>query len=119
MLNEIHNDINSSCVGKSQICYHRRETHRVKVSPTTTSRIFVSIGYEGVDLPQSGDWEPMLFSIEPQLLERDDSPGLRIASTKDNPIRALLDLVQPLVGEHRASRKDWRVARPRWNPYAV
>ena len=79
----------------------------------------MSIGYEGVDLPQSGDWKPMLFSIEPQLLEHDDIPGLRIASAKDNSIQALLNLIQPLVGEHRTSREDWRVARLRWNPYAA
>ena len=77
----------------------------------TTSRIFGSTGYEGVDLPQSGDWKPMLFSIELQLLERGDIPCLRIASAKDNSIRALLDLIQPpVVNTERAGKiGGWHV----------
>ena len=81
--------------------------------------VFVSASHEGIYLPQSGDGEPMLFFLKFQLLERDDIPSLRVASTKDDSVRALLDLVQPLVREHRTSWKNRRVMRPRWNAHAV
>ena len=81
--------------------------------------MFVSTSHERVYLPQGGDGKPMLFFFEFQLLERDDIPGLRIASTEDDPIRALLDLVQPLVAEHRAGWENGRVECPWWDTHAV
>ena len=81
--------------------------------------VFVSASHESIYLSQSGDGKPVLFFFEFQLLERDDIPGLRIASAEDDPVRALLDLVQPFVGEHRAGWENGRVERPRWNTYAV
>jgi len=81
--------------------------------------MFVSARHERVYLPQSGDRKPMLFFLEFQLLERDDIPGFCIASTKDDPIGPLLDLVQPLVYEHRAGWENGRVARPWWNTHAM
>ena len=61
----------------------------------------------------------MLFLFEFEFLERDDIPGLRIASAEHNSVRTLLDLVQPLVHEHGTSRHNWGVTRPRRNAHAV
>ena len=81
--------------------------------------MLVSASHERVYLPQSGDRKPVFFFLEFQLLKRDDITGLRIASAEDDPVRALLDLVQPFVGEHRPGWEDRRVARPWWNAHAV
>jgi len=81
--------------------------------------MLVSASHERVYLPQSGDWKPVFFFFEFQFLERDDISGLCIASTEDNPIRALFDLIQSLVGEHGASWENGRVARPRWDTHAM
>jgi len=81
--------------------------------------MFVSASHESVYLPQSGDRKPVLFFFELQPLERDDVPRFSIASTEDNPIGALLNLVQPLVGEHGTGWENGRVARPWWNTHAM
>ena len=81
--------------------------------------MFVSASHERIYFPQGGDGKPMLFFFELKLLERDDIPGLCVASTEDNSIRALLNLIQPLVVEHGTSWKNGRVVRPRWNTHAM
>jgi hypothetical protein len=81
--------------------------------------VFVSASGEGINLPQSGNRKPVLLFFELQLLERDDIPGLSIASTEDNAARAPLDLVQPLIGEHGASGNNRRVERMRCAVYSM
>ena len=81
--------------------------------------MLVSTSDERVYLPQSSDREPVLFFLEFQLLQRNDISGLCIASAEDNPIRALLDLIQPLVDEHRAGRENGRMKYPWRDAYAM
>ena len=81
--------------------------------------VFVSASHEGIYLPQGSNGKPVFFFLEFKLLERDDIPGLFIAGTEDNPIRSLLDLVQPFIVKHGTSWKDGRVVHPWRNAYTM
>ena len=123
MFDEIHDDIYSSNIrrfgGSSRATQNSLSQSLSDDYFPNVHDVLVSAGHECIYLPQSGDGKPMLFFFEFKLLERDDIPGLYIASTEDNSIRALFNLVQPLVIEHGTGWKNGRMARPRWNTHAM
>jgi hypothetical protein len=83
---------------------------------TDADDILVPADHERHDLSQARDREAALLLLEFELLERDDVARPLLARAEDDAVRALFDVVQPIVLVDRATRHQWRVSRsPCWD----